>query len=359
MKKKAMKFIAVFLCVCILLAGALSAFAYFYDPQNVYRWNGTRLQYYSPTYSAAGIIKHYDYDTVLIGSSMVQNFDADLIARELDCKPVKLTIGGMSAAEQLFIYDEVQKRSCAVNYIVNIDLHRIALQEKLVPDAARFPEHMFFPNTVSQFKYLLGYETWFRFIPIDIALNLCAHLNIDFSPETRKTIDDATAVNEMCRWNRGELPGAQRVLSDFLSGAAGFEDGSESDPIINPDENIEIYIAHLLKSLDNGEILTLVLPPYSVLSWAEYSADKVELMLSMRRRIATLADEHDNVRVLDFQSMPHTTDLNNYYDKRHFSQELQDEIALQLASERYAVDEEKITVNSQIIRNNLAEFSFE
>lgn len=356
MKKKAIKFTAVFLCVCIVLAAALSSFAYFYDPQNVYRWNNTGRQYYSPTYSTAGIIKYYDYDTVLIGSSMVQNFDDDLIARELKCKPVKLTIGGMTAEEELFLYDEVQKRGCAKNYIINIDLHRIALQEKLIPNSGRFPKHMFEPTPLSQFKYLLGYETWFRFIPIDIALNLCDSLGVGLPSSMQETINNATDVNDMCRWSRGNLPGAQKVISDFVNGEAGFDDGSSTDPIINPEENVSFYISHMIESLDNDETLTLIFPPYSVLSWVEYSTDKVEQMLSMRSQISAIADKYDNVRVMDFQSMKQTTDLNNYYDKRHFSQELQDEVARELATNNYVVDEKMISANSQIIKNNITEF---
>ena len=42
----------------------------------------------------------------------------------------------------------------------------------------RFPDYLMDDNPWNDYRYLLGYETWMRFIPIDIALSGAKALEI-------------------------------------------------------------------------------------------------------------------------------------------------------------------------------------
>src|SRR5579871_3770468 len=54
-------------------------------------------------YQLPGLARNYDYDTVIVGSSMAQNFYLGYADRELRARTLKLAISGSSAHEQFLI----------------------------------------------------------------------------------------------------------------------------------------------------------------------------------------------------------------------------------------------------------------
>lgn len=46
-----------------------------------------------------GLIENYDYDTLIVGSSMTQNFDMDVFRNELGVKPLHVGLGGIRISE--------------------------------------------------------------------------------------------------------------------------------------------------------------------------------------------------------------------------------------------------------------------
>lgn len=356
MNKRAVKYIAVFLSVFVGISSLLSIAVYMFDPQNVYRWNDSGTRVFSPIYSTAGSINNYDYNYAIIGSSMVQNFDADEIASELDCKPIKITIGAMTPNELLYVYDKLQDVGKAKQYVINIDIHRIAAAENVEPDVGRFADYMFDRNGVSQFKYLLGYETWFRFMPIDIAFTLVNKLNISVPYSLTSSISENTDINEMCRWYTSEPPGKETVLENYMQENAGFNEGDNSTYYDNAPENVDLFFTHLTKTLGDDENITIILPPYAVLYWTGKSEEELETLIDIRNRISANVDKYENIRLLDFQSLELTNDLDNYYDVSHFSLEIQSMMAKALGTDEYSVDAAEVVQNSEEIRYNAIKF---
>ena len=162
MKNRTVKFICLLLSFFIAAMGVLCAVAYALDPQNVYRSNTKGVRYFSPTYSTAPAIRTADYDLVLIGSSMVQNFDASEFASQLDCKPLKLALGALEPDELLWLYNNTQEQGKAKKYIINIDLHRFAANESVEPNCGRFPEYMYHPSGLSRLPAQVWSWVWLK-----------------------------------------------------------------------------------------------------------------------------------------------------------------------------------------------------
>ena len=96
-KKKWLVIVISTAVVFLLIAGILT---YAVDPFFQFRSRDGQYMIHQ-TYCSPGLIKTYDYDTILIGSSMSQNFDMDLFRSELGCNPLKIGIGGMSEDDQV------------------------------------------------------------------------------------------------------------------------------------------------------------------------------------------------------------------------------------------------------------------
>ncbi len=354
--KKAIKFICVFLCAFIAAAGTLSAAAYCLDPQNVYRQNKNGVRYYNQLYSLAPSVRTYDYDYVFIGSSMMQNFDADYFADKLGCKPLKLTLGALTAPELMWLYDCVQEQGKAKTYIINIDLHRFAACKDVSADSGRLHEYMYNPTGITQFKYLLGYETWFRFIPLQLGLTAMKMLNVSL-PES---MNSATNINTMTSWDDSTPPGKDKLYQDFANNKTGFNDGDTSVFSENAGANMKKYLSLLADKLDGEEKMIIYLPPYSALYWAEKSESQLSTLFELRRIIADFSSEHDNIHLLDLQAESYVADLDSYIDASHYAAKIRETAQQAVSACKGEPDKQEIIRRNKIIEEyakNAREYS--
>lgn len=352
MKKRLQKFIIAFLSCFLVFALVLCTFSFAFDPQNIYRWNDKGTRFFNIRFSAAGSVKNYDYDLIIIGSSMVQNFKAENVAEYFGCKPLKVTLGGMAANETLFAYNSAQKADKAKTYIVNIDLHRIASAESICEDPGRFPDYMFDYTGVKKFKYLLGYETWFKFIPTDIILNLSSLAEKLIPASYIDKINENTDINSMCQWDNTDIPGREKLLEDYHNGVKNFDEGDNSVFSPNAVKNAEDIMNDFIETLDSDEELIIYLPAYSVLYWADKNDEQLETLLKMREKIASIAEEHENIKVLDFQGTEKINNLDLYFDENHYGNELCDYIESKLNSDEFIATEESVKKSSDFIRES-------
>ena len=88
-KKFVRNFIIFFLCICILLTGIV----FIADPLFQYHkpWLTETPYLYNSVYQAPGLARNTTYDSVLLGTSMTENFQTDWFDRELGWNTVKLT----------------------------------------------------------------------------------------------------------------------------------------------------------------------------------------------------------------------------------------------------------------------------
>ena len=352
MKKRVIKYLCVLFSAFVIICSVLSAIAYIYDPQNVYRWNENGLRYFSPMYSTASSIRTYDYDLAIIGSSMVQNFDADELAEAMSCKPLKLTIGAITPSETLWIYKCINEQSKANTFIVNIDLHRFTT-DSISISSGRFTEYTYNATGISQFKYLLGYETWFRFIPIDLALTVVDSLQINLPESIEESIYTATNINRMCEFDNTNLPGEEKLYQLFSENVQSFNEGNDYfENLENGCKNMQFFLEELDKYLSGNEKLILLLPPYSVLYWAKLTEQQQQILFDMRKQLATFAQTRKNVLLMDFQSENYTTDLNKYMDSSHYGIEIENSILQDIINLNKNCTVAEITKNSEQIRIN-------
>ena len=87
-----------FLALVLAVLAILAVLVYIIDPYYHYRAYDHKYKI-DKIFSVPGVVKNYDYDTIIIGSSMTQNFDMDSFRRELGQNPVKATLGGIDTPE--------------------------------------------------------------------------------------------------------------------------------------------------------------------------------------------------------------------------------------------------------------------
>ena len=97
-KPSPLKWIRNFLCILLAILLFLSGIAYIVDPFMQFRVRDNAY-FLEEWYVSGGLIKNYDYDTLILGSSVTQNFDMDVFRQELGVKPLHIGLGAMSPEE--------------------------------------------------------------------------------------------------------------------------------------------------------------------------------------------------------------------------------------------------------------------
>ncbi len=312
-KKWAVKTISLSLVLLLILGGITFAV----DPLYQYRYDENDSYFLSSKFSCAGLIKNYEYDSVMLGSSMTQNFDPDIFKDEMGLNLLKVNVGGMSVPELCVYLDYIDEHSDCKKVFVSLDLQRFAIN----PDEAEFkiPKHLI-NGYWDDYKYLLSSEVYTRFLPLDLAIKGLETLNI----EVPSFIKNTTDIDELGSWYRDYPSGEEAVLKSLEKDGFGVSSIVAEDVDENAKENIELLFSTIEKVSDETEYV-FFFPPYSSLYWF-HSRDNghFDAFCEAKESIFNLSKNYKNITVYDFQNFDLTADLNNYRDITHYSKDIND-----------------------------------
>ncbi|MBQ7933342.1 MAG: hypothetical protein IJ327_00940 [Lachnospiraceae bacterium] len=265
-----------------------------------------------------GIARHFDYDSIILGSSMTTNFDTLLFDNQLGTQTVKLSYNAAFPGDIDKIMNVVLEDPKEINHIfLCIDIANYLYYPNTLSFV--YPEHLYDQNPLNDLNYLLNKDV---FIPYVIG-NYVKKEN--------------TPINEAYWHWQYMYYGRQYVLKRYSA--------PEYKDTANPDYNLE----HLKTNLEQCILPHIeatpktqwhvFFPPYSMLYWYDNLATKdaktrIDGMAYVTERLLT----YDNVDIHYFQDMEEwICNLDNYADITHFSKQISDEITTRLCSETNVV----------------------
>ncbi len=330
-------FIAVFLI--------LSLITYIVDPFFQFR---TRDNSYvlKERYVCEGLIKNYDYDALLIGSSLTQNFDMELYRELLGGKPLHVGVGGLNETELidlLALSDENEKLN---RYYICVDLYMYAYDAET---ESKLPDYLMKDDIISRLKYIMSYESWFRFMPMDIAFLGMKALGVNV-PEN---IAKETSIDNLENWE-GDFPyGEKAVLDNFKSGSFAVSEVDTNDLYNKMKERVDAFFSSV--NFKDGAEYVFFFPPYSSLYWANAQNEGYyDIYLQLKEYYYSKVKERGFI-IFDFQGAEFTKDLSYYRDTTHFSKEINDLIIKSFADGSYLLtDESFASVQKQLDENTLS-----
>jgi hypothetical protein len=162
MRKEHKKIIKLLVILILISAVPCMLLNYIVDPLQFYRksYYFNNVLYKYQRFQNPGLAKNYDYDTVIIGTSMTENFMPSDIKDILGMDTLKLSISAASAYEQRKILQIAIRTGKVKNVIWGLDFSsfRGGADRKGVDDT-EFPDYMYDLNPFNDFKYLLNDKT--------------------------------------------------------------------------------------------------------------------------------------------------------------------------------------------------------
>lgn len=292
---------------------------YLVDPLQQYR----RATYFKPVYTNEiyqnpGLAKNYRYDTVIIGSSMTENFKPSYIKKKLGLETLKLSISGPNSYEQKITLETAIHTGQVKKVIYGLDIFR--LTGKKVREG--FPDYLYSDKSpIDTMKYL------FNIGNLDFIIKIIVG-NLGLAYRENTNLDTAFTF-----YNEKEYS-SKNVMLAYKNQLENSENPHYS--IVEMQNNFDKNVLSVLKNNPNITFY-LFFPPYSIYMYKLYDHDGNLLkFLQMKKYIFNVTKNLANVKIFDFQSESLiTTNLNNYKDISHYSSEINNYIIDNLKNKKY------------------------
>ena len=314
----------------------ISSFIFIIDPIQYFR----KASFYKPFYSDAllmspGIIKNYEYDSLVIGSSMSQNFEIKDLNKFLEGNFIKSTEGGVSAYEISKILEYSNSQNKLKKLVLNIDYFSFSKQFNTVQ--TNFPEYIYSDNYLDKFKYLYSYDSL-----VKIAYTLKGNiLNQSYGYD----------FNTCYSWGNNFKYSEEIVLNSFRNDSFDKSFNKTTHNFDNMKIHLDLYVVSNLKP--NLEYIYF-LPPYSILVFNDaLKKGWLEDLLQFRTYLAEIAESNSNIYLYDFQvDIDTITDLNNYKDISHYSPDISKKILKDIRDNNFRIiNKDQMIENNKILKN--------
>ena len=284
-----------------------------------------------------GIIKHFDYNAIITGTSMTENFRTSQFDKIFNSNSIKVPFSGGSYREINDAIETALKNNNDIKYVFRgLDYGKINEEyDKMAYDS--YPVYLYDNNIFNDYKYWWNKEILIRGIAQNIVYNILG----------KKT----TSFDEYSSWYE-EKGGKDKVLKNHkrLNKENSKKFLSEVD-ILRIDKNISENITKLPKEYPNVKFIYFI-TPYSIVYWDELN-QKNELEKQIRAEEYMLGKilEVSNIELYSFYSnYGLITDLEKYKDPGHYIGEINDQILNWIENGEYRLSKENY---KEYIRNNL------
>ena len=326
------KWIISFLSLSITVMIILMSIVYVYDPFCYYRIPENRFIVNNYRFLNAGIAKNADYDTVIIGSSMTQNFNMNSFREKLNLNPVKLSVGAMSIEGMELTYNLVDSVGKADNVFLCIDAPPL---NKAEDDLSTYATYLYNETELDDFKYLLGYETWMRLLPLNVGFN-----SLEKAGKKLPSFYGTYNIDNIGEWHSQAVYDKNIIIENYLNNNSGLSEqnteGVYERMTSNADRIIDIFS-------NNEKKITFFFPPYSALFWYNSTESGLfEEYNKIKEYIVNKVEDMPNVTVYDFQAIPEICDLDNYKDITHYSAQINEYMVDCFANKKYIVTSDTI-----------------
>ena len=316
----------------------LSAVVIFVDPFQIYRLATLYMPPIDNTtqvYANAGIVRHYDYDSAVVGTSVTENFRPSQMDALLGGRFIKLCTSAGTAYNHALLLDLAFRTHDMRRIVYGLDVYSFIAETDETGSAVPF--YLYDDNPFNDVQYWLNRSVLGSFLP------RCLRA---WGQQQDDSIRDT-----MYNWAGRDLYGEDYALyTAQFTPPASRKDASAYDTQIlaNLREHLVPFIqAHPETQFD------IFFPPYSAAEWATMeSKGNLEPMLRARSLCYDVLSAYKNVTLYDFATREDwTLNLDNYKDTLHYGSWINDAMVEAIAAGECAVtSREAVTEGSELLR---------
>ena len=263
------------------------------------------------SYLNPGFVKHFEYDSLITGSSMTENFKTSYFKEVLGINAIKVPYSGGTANIMNIIINKALKSNPNLKTIY-LGLDMPMLKKDPEKTIYPLPYYLYDSNPLSDVFYLLNKDILFK-------TNTYFKDGFNFFSAIRSGISNSYefSFDDYSSWHNFYSFSQYTTMTSYLSEKRADIPNLQPEDIIKlSHDNLRVSILPLIESYPDTDF-TIFYPPYSILYWDLNSVEN-ELAI-LEYSIKTLLS-YDNVKLFLFQSNPDiVTNLYNYKDYSHYN----------------------------------------
>lgn len=288
-----------------ILLFAVIALVWFFDPFYQYHapFAGMKAVLNDRDNQMPGTIRNFSYDSVLVGSSVAENFDSTYLDTTYGCQTLKIIRASGSMADLLYYLEMAQEERTLKNVFWCLDLFALEASTEVTLYGKDTPRYLHTSTVLDDVPYLLNKEVVLEKIPLMLA---SAYLG-------RNTGGKAYD------WSHDKVFGVAKAMQAYEKPANKLaeQDFSEQIPLIR--QNIESLVSQITTHPDTQ--YRFLLPPYSMMWWdcAEVNGN-LEKQFYIIEQVMPALLSLPNVEVYYFQDEEEIIcNLDQYMDMIHYT----------------------------------------
>lgn len=321
-----------------LLSLVFFATLFIQDPLKIFHkpWKHKAYLQSSMREQAAGIINNWDFDSILLGTSMLENTSATEASQVLGGTFVNISLAGSTYAERKIVLDYTLSRKKIKKVIFTLDELGALIKNKPIkkekskekPYSTSNWDYLYDDNPFNDFQAYINdryLECIFLFQEKKECIGEKVHL--DRPNAWYQNIFHFYRFGGLEHWfkvkkNWQVIGTSKLILKGIKAIKAGkvSYDKNASNKIHASKQYIQKTLGSTVSKNPDTEFIFIV-PPYSRLEyaiWAQYEKSIFEIYKSTLKYIVTLAHTHKNMKVYAWGTEAFLDDLANYQDLSHY-----------------------------------------
>jgi len=323
------KILIISVAFIYIITVAVAVLVYCYDPFFHFHKPLSKLKYSveNESYQNPGIARNFDYDSLIVGSSMTQLLRPSIFDEDYDCKVVKVSYSGATCKNNNIIVNQAfdYHNGNIKNIFWGLDMY--ALDSDIDSIKQPIPDYLYDNNVFNDLSYLLNKDVIYEIV--DVCRN-------------GGEIDYDAMYTDM----ENDLFSQQTALSywekpKFIS-RNNIENIDELSPSENVVKNMEYNILPIVKENSDTKFIFFI-PPYPIIRWGVYLDGGMPQLLADLKYISDSLDEYENSEFHMLPLMDGTDNMYLYKDTYHYNPVIGDKVSKALVSKDYLVTSENVT----------------
>jgi hypothetical protein len=317
-----------------------------YRPATFYRPLRGNERYYNP-----GFAKHYDYDCIIVGSCMVENFIPSEAGRKLSRQVLLAPLDAGTPYEECVLLNTALKTGKVKAVIWGLDIFAfMGGTRQLANGPGSFPFYLYDDNPFNDYKYLWNIDV----LRGDCWMALAANLLPRWKLKYHKLLD----LDSACFWGDQHEFSREAALESWGKKRREHPVQAEASQSVldSMKRDFDVNVIPLVERHPEATYY-LFYPPYSILFWTVTQCP-FETQMEFKRHVLERTRRFPNVRLFDFQDVADITlNLDNYDDYEHYSPDVNRFVIDAFSKNEYLVTDNNIEEKIGRLENQVRRFT--
>ena len=314
MERKFLKHFFIQVAVLLILAAAvvmiIDPFFHYHAPISPLKAVVTKAEY-----QCVGTIEQFEYDSILLGSSVAENFNNRWFDEVFACKTLKGIKESGTTADLIYYLERAYKSHEIRNVFYSLDLFALCAETSPTVLAEGMPLYLHNQNPFDDVKYVWNKAVIFEHIPYMAAMSFLGEY------------DEGMSYN----WAQYKTFSAKDTVSRYSRLGEKEEEKNIAEIQSLIDENISLIETQIVAHPETS--FYIMYPPYSMLWWDNALEESIKRLL-----------QYENVKINYYQAEESIIlNLDHYMDNIHFSEDINAWMVEQWATKTYTLTSENFT----------------